>query len=215
MHQSFPQKSIKRYLREIRDYPSLTNREREALVRALPSEQARQALIAGLLHEVVTLARQYARLGRTSLADLIGEGNVCLVQAVQEYDPTIPFDCYLHQRLEETMQQAVEHVCAHPSTTKTARFEQHEQYTRSPLDGLCRQEALVEVAHGLQAIPVEIREVMASVYGFVSGPSSVDEIAQVLGQPRAQVLASLKHGLALMQRVRAPLWYLLLSSDND
>ena len=79
---------IKIYLREIGRIPLLTpQRELELAAKIkLGDKEARSLMITSNLRLVVTIARCYADLG-LPLLDLISEGNIGLVKAVDRFDP--------------------------------------------------------------------------------------------------------------------------------
>ena len=81
--------TIGAYLHELRRYPLMT-REEEHEVAVRFAQSAEQALAARLitanLRLVVKIAQEYRRAHRNIL-DLIQEGNIGLIHAVQKYDP--------------------------------------------------------------------------------------------------------------------------------
>ncbi len=81
--------TIGAYLHELRRYPLMT-REEEHEVAVRYAQTAEQALAARLitanLRLVVKIAQEYRRAHRNIL-DLIQEGNIGLIHAVQKYDP--------------------------------------------------------------------------------------------------------------------------------
>ena len=78
------------YLRDISRYPQHITQEQE-LTLALRARQgdteAREQLIHAHLRMVVNIARQYQRPG-VEMLDLIQEGNIGLITAVDKFDPT-------------------------------------------------------------------------------------------------------------------------------
>ena len=78
------------YLRDISRYPQAITQEQE-LTLALRARQgdteAREQLIHAHLRMVVNIARQYQRPG-VEMLDLIQEGNIGLITAVDKFDPT-------------------------------------------------------------------------------------------------------------------------------
>ncbi|HET9599705.1 MAG TPA: sigma-70 family RNA polymerase sigma factor [Anaeromyxobacteraceae bacterium] len=74
-------RALERYLREIRRYPLLSADEERELART-----CRAALVTGSLRFVVRIARQYRARG-ARLADLVQEGNLGLLRAVEKFDP--------------------------------------------------------------------------------------------------------------------------------
>lgn len=76
------------YLREAREVPLLTRAEETALARRVQDgdKQAREHMIRANLRLVVKIARDYENLG-LPLLDLINEGNIGLMKAVEHFDP--------------------------------------------------------------------------------------------------------------------------------
>ena len=81
---------LQTYLRDISRYPQTITQEQE-LTLALRARQgdteAREQLIHAHLRMVVHIARQYQRPG-VEMLDLIQEGNIGLITAVDKFDPT-------------------------------------------------------------------------------------------------------------------------------
>src|SRR5271165_2197974 len=79
---------IKIYVREIRQIPLLTPGEEIELAARVKrgDRQARALMIKGTLRLVVKIAHDYANLGLPFL-DLISEGNIGLMKAVERFDP--------------------------------------------------------------------------------------------------------------------------------
>jgi RNA polymerase sigma-32 factor len=73
--------SLERYIAEIHRYPILTLAEEQALART-----CRAALVTANLRFVVKIAYEYRSYG-FRLADLVQEGNIGLMRAVQKFDP--------------------------------------------------------------------------------------------------------------------------------
>jgi len=80
--------SIKIYLREIRQTPLLTPQEEIELAARIKKgdQKARAWMIKANLRLVVKIARAYSNLG-LPLLDLISEGNIGLMKAVERFDP--------------------------------------------------------------------------------------------------------------------------------
>src|SRR5438874_9022605 len=77
------------YLREIGQTPLLTPREEIELARRIRKgdRRAREQMIKANLRLVVKIARDYEAYG-LPLLDLINEGNIGLMKAVERFDPT-------------------------------------------------------------------------------------------------------------------------------
>lgn len=81
--------NLKTYLKEIRKYPILKAKEEKDVVKNFHNkdEKAREILITSNLRLVVSIAKKYINCG-LPLIDLIEEGNVGLIYAVERFDPT-------------------------------------------------------------------------------------------------------------------------------
>ena len=81
--------SLQQYLREISQYPLLTPIEEQELTQKtfLGDDKARQCLINSNLRLVVSIARAYRNCGLPFI-DLIQEGNLGLIKAVDSFDPS-------------------------------------------------------------------------------------------------------------------------------
>lgn len=81
-------RTIRIYLREIGEVPLLKPEEEIELAARIKrgEESARQKMIRANLRLVVKIAQDYARYG-LPLLDLISEGNIGLIKAVERFDP--------------------------------------------------------------------------------------------------------------------------------
>lgn len=81
--------SLKIYMRDINETPLLTREDETDLAKRIQNgdEKARVTMINANLRLVVKIAREYVNYG-LSLPDLISEGNIGLIKAVDRFDPT-------------------------------------------------------------------------------------------------------------------------------
>ena len=102
--------SLNTYLREIRDDALLSATEERSLAEAISQgdPDARGRMIQANLRLVVKIAREYVGRGMV-LDDLIGEGNLGLIRATEEFDPSFGTRQYLRQLLDQE---------SHPSRLK-------------------------------------------------------------------------------------------------
>ncbi len=85
-----PYDPLQLYLYEIKKYKLLTKEEEKELaikVRENNDEEAAYRLVTSNLRLVVKIAMDFHRYWTKSLLDLIQEGNIGLIQAVQKFDP--------------------------------------------------------------------------------------------------------------------------------
>lgn len=84
----FADKALQNYLREISKYPTLSREEEHELgIKARSGdENAMNRLIQSNLKFVVKIAARYQNRG-LSLSELISEGNIGLIKAIEKFDP--------------------------------------------------------------------------------------------------------------------------------
>ncbi len=89
-HRDPVQSPLETYLRQINQTPLLTADEEKALAHriGLGDIEARDQMVRANLRLVVNIARSYIGKG-LSLQDLIAEGNLGLLRAVEGFDPTM------------------------------------------------------------------------------------------------------------------------------
>ncbi len=110
------------YLRQIRDASLLTGAEEKVLAEAIKAgdRDARSRMIRANLRLVVKIARDYAGRGM-SLDDLIGEGNLGLIRAAEDFDPS--FGTRFSTYASYWIKQAIRHALT--NTTATIRLPAH------------------------------------------------------------------------------------------
>src|SRR5450755_2154760 len=87
MASSFPRENIAPYLRQMGSRPQLTREQEYALARRARKgdERARETLAVSNLAFVVAVAKKFAHRG-ARLDDLVQEGNVGLMKAIEHFD---------------------------------------------------------------------------------------------------------------------------------
>lgn len=110
------------YLREIRDGALLSAAEERSLSEAITAgdHDARARMIQANLRLVVKIAREYLGRGMT-LDDLIGEGNLGLIRATEEFDPR--FGTRFSTYASYWIKQAIRHSLI--NTAATIRLPAH------------------------------------------------------------------------------------------
>jgi len=113
------QTALETYLREINDTPLLTAADERDLGTKIKAgdAQARDRMIRANLRLVVNIARSYVGKG-LGLQDLIEEGNLGLVRAVEGYDPTngTRFSTYASYWIKQSIKRSL------INTAKTIRI---------------------------------------------------------------------------------------------
>ncbi|HIJ22660.1 MAG: sigma-70 family RNA polymerase sigma factor [Gammaproteobacteria bacterium] len=102
--------SLHLYMQEIRSYPLLTADEEKEIARAVQQgdQEARNLLIESNLRLVVSIARRYQNQG-VMLMDMIEEGNLGLMHAVEKFDPErgYRFSTYATWWIRQSVDRAV------------------------------------------------------------------------------------------------------------
>lgn len=117
------QSSLDIYFREIDQTPLLTAEKERALairIREEGNSEARDEMVRANLRLVVNIARSYAGKG-LSLPDLIEEGNLGLLRAVEGFDPSMNtrFSTYASYWIKQAIRRAL------VNTAKTIRIPVH------------------------------------------------------------------------------------------
>jgi RNA polymerase primary sigma factor len=188
--------SIKIYLREIRQTPLLTPQEEiELAARIKKGDQtARAWMIKANLRLVVKIAHDYANLG-LPLLDLISEGNIGLMKAVERFDPAKGGKLSTYGAL--WIKQSIKRAMA--SQSKTIRLPIHlidkiyklnraslkmsEELGREPTDEELSEEIGISSAKLSQLKTVSIRP--ASLDAPISDDHST-EFGEIVGDEDAQ-----------------------------
>lgn len=103
--------TIKEYLAEIDESPLLNWQQECELAEQIidhDDPQARDRLVRSNLRLVVSIAKRFA-IGRLSLGDLIEEGNLGLIRAVDSFDPAVGvrFSTYAAWWIKQTIKRAL------------------------------------------------------------------------------------------------------------
>ncbi len=98
------------YLRDIRNYPLLSHEDEVSLIKAFRdgSDRAAEKLVTSNLRFVVSIAKKYQHLG-LPLSDLINEGNIGLINAIDQFDETrgVKFSSYASWLIKRQIFQAL------------------------------------------------------------------------------------------------------------
>ena len=115
--------SLRHYLDDIRELPMLSREEETSLASRAKAgdEQARTRLVNANLRFVISIAKRYQHRG-LSLVDLVAEGNIGLVKAVDRFDETLgyKFISYAVWWIKQSIIQAISRQ-ARPMRLPSAR----------------------------------------------------------------------------------------------
>ena len=155
------QSPLETYLREINETPLLTAQEEKDLATLIAKgdKDARDRMIRANLRLVVNIARGYVGKG-LALQDLIEEGNIGLLRAVEGFDPTVGtrFSTYASYWIKQSIKRAL------VNTAKPIRIPAY----------------MVELLTKWRKAAAELQETMGRI-------PTVDEIAKVMEIPKKKL----------------------------
>jgi len=165
------------YLREIGETPLLTADEEVTLAKRIRTgdHDALERLTKANLRFVVSVAKQYQNQG-LSLADLINEGNIGLIRAVEKFDfeKGFKFSTYATWWIRQAITRAI------ADQARTIRIPVHMVETINRLIRVSRG-LLQEL--GREPTVEEIAEAMSKGQEVVVTPDKVREIIKVSQEP--------------------------------
>jgi RNA polymerase primary sigma factor len=203
--------SIKIYLREIGQTPLLTRADEVVLAKRIKrgDEKARQHMILANLRLVVKIAHDYARYG-LPLLDLISEGNIGLMKAVERFDPKKGGK--LSTYAAWWIKQAIKRALANQS--KTIRLPAHlvdkvakmRRAEHALTEKLGREPTVEEIAEGLgiAAATVQQWQVVALRPTSLDSPIGEDGDAtygEIIGDDNAHTAFDLINDVQLRNEV--------------
>jgi RNA polymerase primary sigma factor len=107
---------IKLYFNDIAKIPLLTPEEERDVARRIKKgdEAAKQRLVESNLRLVISIAKRYFG-GRLSFSDLIQEGNIGLIKAIEKFDPDkeFKFSTYATRRIKQSITKAIADMSKH------------------------------------------------------------------------------------------------------
>lgn len=201
--------NLQTYLRDISRYPQPLTQEQElnlALRARQGDTEAREQLIHAYLRMVVNIARQYQRPG-VEMLDLIQEGNIGLITAVDKFDPTqghrlttLAFywinkhiQRFLNNELDDLVSLDMEINDGAAILLLSDTIEDKGTIlggqTIQHIDAVMeREEMQSKVREMLSRLPKREREVIRLLYGLDNYPVlSRKEVAQIIGVREEQV----------------------------
>src|ERR1700755_1337788 len=209
---------IRIYLREIGKTPLLTPQEETDLAARIKKgdREAVMLMIKANLRLVVKIARDYANLGLPWL-DLISEGNIGLMKAIERFDPAM--GAKLSTYASWWIKQAIKRALANQSKTirlpvhvvdKVAHIRRAELRLRETLD---REPTDEEVAEELGLDARRVRRYRQASRAPVSldapiGDDDTDRVSEVVADPNATLPSeqlSYESDNALVQEILATL----------
>lgn len=168
------------YLKEISQYDVLT-REREMKLATLKNagdERAKKTLIECNLMRVVVIAKKYMGKG-LELLDLIEEGNLGLIRAVEKFDPDfgVRLSTYATYWIRQYISRAID------NQSKTIRIPVHMHETINKMYKVCKKlknefgkdPTIKQIANAMNMSEAKVGEIMQKTLDTVSIDNTMDE----------------------------------------
>ena len=176
MGRSALQSELHLYLRQINEVPLLTAEEERTLGWRIINDNcmsSKDRMIRANLRLVISISKNYANRG-LSLADLIEEGNIGLIRAVEGFDPAqgARFSTYaswwIKQAIKRTLINAVQPI--HIPAYMVDLIARWKEATRRLEERLGRQPSMQELADDLR-IPLRKLNVVRRAVRAYNSPS--------------------------------------------
>src|SRR5262245_47021069 len=173
-----PQSNLQLYLRQINEVPLLTaHEERELGWRIINDNdmEARDRMVKANLRLVVSISKNYTNRG-LGLADLIEEGNIGLIRAVEGFDPAqgARFSTYaswwIKQAIKRTLINAVQPI--HIPAYMVELIARWKETTNRLEEELGRQPTMHEVAKAMKVPLKKLHIIRRAVKAFHAPPQA-------------------------------------------
>jgi RNA polymerase primary sigma factor len=170
------QSDLQLYLKQINEVPLLTAAEERELGWRIINDndhQAKDRMIKANLRLVVSIGKNYAHRG-LPLADLIEEGNIGLIRAVEGFDPAqgARFSTYaswwIKQAIKRTLINAVQPI--HIPAYMVELIARWKETNRKLEEELGRQPTTQELATAMQIAPKKLNVIRRAMKAFHSPP---------------------------------------------
>src|SRR5438067_5757743 len=166
------QSSLQLYLRQINESPLLTADEEKQLARRIIHHQdmgARERMVRSNLRLVVNIAKHYVNRG-LSLPDLIEEGNIGLLKAVEGFDPEngCRFSTYaswwIKQAIKRALINSVQPI--HIPAYMVEMMSKMKQAMRELEDQLDRLPSIEELSAHMKMSPKKVKIIRKAVKAY-------------------------------------------------
>ncbi|MCG3180996.1 MAG: RNA polymerase sigma factor SigA [Phycisphaerae bacterium] len=164
---------LQSYLREINETALLTEQEEKDLARQIAAGDgaARDRMVRANLRLVVNIAKNYTRRG-LPLIDLIEEGNIGLIKAVENFDPSFGnrFSTYASWWIKQSIKRALINAAQpiHIPAYMVDLISKYRHAVAALEDKLGRSPSVDELATALELPAKKVRIVRKAVKAYSS-----------------------------------------------
>ena len=201
--------STSRYLQQIKDYQQFTQQEEMQLIAQMRQSDsaARELLIKAYLTLVVSIACMHQRPG-IELDDLIQEGNIGLIEAIDRFNPLLgnKLNTYAVWRIKKKISQYIQSLGSTQESLDTPICVEDEDYVfladmivdqetlcgsqaiKSIEETMIQVEEICRLYDKLDSLSIRQRKLVMMLYGLGEEQEhSIDEMAEILGISRKRV----------------------------
>ena len=201
--------STSRYLQQIKDYQQFTQQEEMQLIAQMRQgdSAARELLIKAYLTLVVSIACMHQRPG-IELDDLIQEGNIGLIEAIDRFNPLLgnKLNTYAVWRIKKKISQYIQSLGSTQESLDTPICVEDEDYVfladmivdketlcgsqaiKSIEETMIQVEEICRLYDKLDSLSIRQRKLVMMLYGLGEEQEhSIDEMAEILGISRKRV----------------------------
>lgn len=201
--------STSRYLQQIKDYQRFTQQEEIQLIAQMRQgdSAARELLIKAYLTLVVSIACMHQRPG-IELDDLIQEGNIGLIEAIDRFNPLLgnKLNTYAVWRIKKKISQYIQSLGSTQESLDTPICVEDEDYVfladmivdketlcgsqaiKSIEETMIQVEEICRLYDKLDSLSIRQRKLVMMLYGLGEEQEhSIDEMAEILGISRKRV----------------------------
>lgn len=197
------------YLQQIKDYQQFTQQEEMQLIAQMRQgdSAARALLIKANLTLVVSIACMHQRPG-IELDDLIQEGNIGLIEAIDRFNPLLgnKLNTYAVWRIKKKISQYIQSLGSTQESLDTPICVEDEDYVfladmivdketlcgyqaiKSIEETMIQVEEICRLYDKLDSLSIRQRKLVMMLYGLGEEQEhSIDEMAEILGISRKRV----------------------------